>query len=51
VFAYSSGALVGPAILGLGMELSDPHGFAVGLGLAFLAYIALLVVRIATAKA
>jgi MFS family permease len=50
VFAYAAGALVGPAILGLGMEFSDPHGFAVVLAAAFLAYAVLVAVRIALAK-
>jgi MFS family permease len=50
VFAYAAGALVGPAMLGLGMELSDPNGFAIVLAAAFLAYIALVVTRIVTAR-
>ena len=49
VFAYAAGALVGPAILGLGMELSDPHGFAIGLAAAFLAYVGLVLARIRAA--
>jgi MFS family permease len=49
VFAYAAGALVGPAILGLGMEVSDPHGFAIVLAAAFLAYVVLVLTRIATA--
>ena len=50
VFAYAAGALVGPAILGLGMELADPHGFAIGLAAAFLGYVALILARIEAAR-
>jgi len=50
VFAYAGGALVGPAILGFGMELSDPHGFAIVLAAAFLAYVVLVAARIASAR-
>ena len=46
VFANSAGVLVGPAVLGFGMEVSDPHGFAAGLAAVYAAYIVLLVARI-----
>jgi MFS family permease len=49
VFCYAAGALVGPAMLGLGMEVADPHGFAIVLAAAFLAYVVLVITRIATA--
>ena len=49
VFAYAAGALVGPAILGLGMN-SRPAGFAIGLAAAFLPYMALVLARIAAAR-
>jgi MFS family permease len=41
LFAYSAGALVGPALLGLAIEAYDPHGFAIGLAIVFLAYVVL----------
>jgi MFS family permease len=50
VFAYAAGALIGPAAVGVGMEISDPHGFAVVLALAFLAYVALVLIRIVTLR-
>ena len=42
LFCYSAGALVGPALLGAGMEVSDPHGFAFALAGCFLAYLLLV---------
>lgn len=50
VFCYAAGALVGPAALGFGMELSDPHGFAIVLAACFVAYLILLIFRMATAR-
>jgi MFS family permease len=48
MFCYSAGALVGPAFLGLGIELYDPHGYAAVLVLCFLAYLVLIAARIVT---
>jgi MFS family permease len=50
VFCYAAGALVGPAALGFGMELSDPHGFAVVLAACFVAYLVLLIARMAARR-
>jgi MFS family permease len=47
LFSYSAGALIGPALLGIGIEASDPHGFAVALAACFLLYLLLIVGRIA----
>lgn len=46
LFAYSAGALLGPALLGLAIEAWDPHGFAFTLAVVFLAYMLLAIGRI-----
>ena len=50
VFCYAAGALVGPAVLGGGISFAGPHGFAIVLALCFLAYVGLVLVRIAMAR-
>lgn len=50
VFCYSLGGLVGPATLGVAMDLWNPHGFAVGFGLFFAAYLLMLIIRMGRAR-
>jgi hypothetical protein len=50
IFCYSLGGLSGPAVIGAAMDIWDPHGFAAALGLFFLAYLGLVVGRIAAAR-
>lgn len=51
VFCYGLGMLIGPQVIGLGMDLFGPHGFPWSLTLFFGGYIALSVARIASARA
>ncbi len=46
IFCYAIGMLVGPQLIGLGMDLSGPHGFAGVLAGFFAAYIVLAISRI-----
>jgi MFS family permease len=50
IFCYSAGGLVGPAIIGASMDYSDPNGFAVAICCFFLAYLALVLARMARAR-
>jgi MFS family permease len=50
IFCYSLGGLIGPATLGVAMDVWDPHGFAVGFGLFFAAYLLLLIIRMGQAR-
>jgi hypothetical protein len=50
IFCYAAGALAGPAALGLGIEFVGPNGFALVLGIAFLGYIALVLLRMAALR-
>ncbi|BCP54894.1 ABC transporter permease [Kaistia sp. 32K] len=50
VFCYSLGGLVGPATLGVAMDIWNPHGFAAGLGLFFGAYLLMLIIRMGRAR-
>ncbi|HZP18733.1 MAG TPA: MFS transporter [Bauldia sp.] len=45
LFCYAAGTLLGPAALGLGIEAIDPHGFALFLGVPFVAYVGLVLLR------
>ena len=45
VFCYGFGMLVGPQIIGVGMDALGPHGFAWSMALFFGGYIALVVSR------
>ena len=47
IFCYAIGMLVGPQAIGLGMDLSGPHGFAGVLAGFFAAYLLLAITRIA----
>ncbi|MDQ0317115.1 MFS transporter [Amorphus orientalis] len=38
VMMYAAGMLIGPALIGLGLDLWTPHGFSVVVGTFFLAY-------------
>lgn len=49
VFCYSLGMLVGPQVIGIGMDLAGPEGFAWTVASFFLAYVTFAVVRIARA--
>jgi MFS family permease len=46
VFCYGFGMLVGPQVIGIGMDLFGPDGFGYSLALFFAAYIMLAVLRI-----
>ena len=46
VFCYGIGMLVGPQVIGLGMDAFGPHGFAWSLAAFFALYIALLLSRL-----
>lgn len=48
VFMYALGMLVGPALVGAGMDVWDPHGLAVVLAVILAAYTLLALWRIAT---
>jgi len=50
VSAYGVGALVGPLFSGAAMDVIDPHGVAVALGIMALAYLALAVRRAVGAR-
>lgn len=50
VFCYSLGGLVGPAAIGAAMDVWNPHGFALALGVFFMAYLILLASRIRGAR-
>jgi len=50
VFCYSLGGLVGPAALGVAMDMWNPHGFAIGIGIFFAAYLAMLIIRMGLAR-
>ena len=47
IFCYAVGMLVGPQLIGLGMDITGPHGFAGVLGGFFAAYVLLAAWRIA----
>ena len=47
VLCYGLGMLVGPQVIGIGMDLFGPDGFNYSLALFFALYIALAVARIA----
>ncbi len=47
VMMYAAGMLIGPASVGSGMQIWNPHGFAYVSGAFFLAYAVLAVARIA----
>jgi MFS family permease len=49
VFCYGFGMLVGPQVIGIGMDLFGPAGFAYALALFFVAYLILVAQRV-TAK-
>lgn len=51
IFCYSVGGLAGPAVIGAAMDAWNPNGFAVALAGFFIAYLALVVVRILTTRA
>lgn len=46
VMMYAAGSTVGPATIGLGLDLWTPHGFAVAAGLFFVFYALISVLRI-----
>ena len=46
VFCYSVGMLAGPQVIGVGIDLFGPHGFALSLVLFFVGYIALTLARL-----
>lgn len=46
VMLYSLGMLVAPPLLGTGLDVWDPHGFAAGLALLFALYAALVALRL-----
>lgn len=50
VFCYGLGMLVGPQAIGIGMDLFGPPGFAYALALFFVAYLALIVLRISASR-
>ena len=50
VMMYATGVLVGPAAMGIGLDLWRPHGLAVVIGLFLAVYAAAVVVRIRTAR-
>ncbi|MCX5495443.1 MFS transporter [Kaistia dalseonensis] len=50
IFCYSAGGLAGPAIIGASMDHWDPHGFVVAICGFFLAYLAMVLVRMSRAK-
>ena len=50
IFCYAFGMLIGPQMIGLGMDLVRPHGFAHVLGGFFAAYIALATWRVAISR-
>lgn len=47
VFCYSLGMLVGPQVIGIGMDVTGPNGFAWTLAAFFVAYIMFVTARIA----
>ena len=47
VLCYGIGMLVGPQVIGIGMDIVGPHGFAWSLALFFALYLALAALRIA----
>lgn len=47
VFCYSLGMLVGPQLIGIGMDFAGPQGFAWTIAIFFLAYLTFAVTRIA----
>ena len=47
VFCYGFGMLIGPQVIGIGMDLFGPDGFAYALALFFVAYLILVVRRMA----
>ncbi len=48
IVLYSIGLVLGPPVIGGGMDLVPPHGFAFALALMFAAYAVLVVVRLKT---
>lgn len=50
IFCYSIGGMAGPAVIGPAMDIWNPHGFAAAVSLFFLAYIGLVLVRMAGAR-
>ena len=46
VMMYAAGSTVGPATIGLGLDLWTPHGFAVAAGLFFVVYALISILRI-----
>jgi MFS family permease len=51
VTAYGIGALAGPLVTGAAMDLLDPHGLALALGLMALAYLSIAILRARPRKA
>ena len=45
VFCYGVGMIAGPQVIGAGMDIFGPHGFAWSLGLFFAAYLVLALSR------
>lgn len=50
IFCYSAGGLVGPAVIGASMDYSDPNGFAVAICAFFVAYLVMVLARMAFAR-
>jgi MFS family permease len=46
VMMYAVGMLVGPVLLGGGLDMAPPHGFALAIGLLFGVYVAMGFFRI-----
>lgn len=48
VMLYSIGLIIGPPLVGFGMDLYDPYGFAIVIGGMLGAYVAIVGIRLAT---
>ena len=49
VMMYAIGMLIGPVTLGAGLDVWEPHGFAVAIAVIFIAYVVLGLVRLSRA--
>jgi MFS family permease len=45
ILCYAIGMVIGPQVAGIGMDISNPHGFAVALSGMFIAYLVLVLAR------
>lgn len=50
VMMYAIGMLIGPIALGAGLDIWEPHGFAIAIALIFGAYVVLGIVRISQSR-